>query len=445
MSLQSALLATAAEPRPEALERLQSRIPTEWIDAALAATGVATMRRRRLPVEQAIWLVIGIGLFRDLAIEQVVDALEIALPGAGGAVAKSSIPAARARLGEAPIKWLFERIARHWSRASAERHRWRGLTVYGIDGSSLRTADTAANREYFGGWPTGAGKADSSNPLVRMVTLLVLRSHLVAAARFAPYATNSELSLARELLDDIPNDSLTIFDALYMSMSFLHAVATAPNRHWLTKAKSTTKMKVVRTLGPGDDLVEMVTDDTARKRDPSLPRTWRARAITYEPATGKRRVLMTSLLDPKLYPADEIRDLYRERWELELAYDELKTEVLDAEVALRSKTPSAARQELWGVLIAFNLVRLEMEHVAKEAKVTPTRVSFAASLVMVRAQFDWSAIARSPGAIPRQLASLRGRLKRLILPPRRAHRRYPREIKNDYRRYPRKKAAPTAK
>jgi hypothetical protein len=191
VSFQDALHA-ASLSGPESLENFKNHIPSEWIEHALQATGTATLRRRRLPADQVVWLVIGIGLFRDRSIEEVVDALDIALPGPQASVAKSAIPPARARLGDSPLKLLFEQTSRAWSQASAERYRWRGLALYGIDGSSLRTVDTAQNRTEFGGWI--AGKGDSSNPIVRVVVLMALRSHLLAAARFGPYGASSELA-----------------------------------------------------------------------------------------------------------------------------------------------------------------------------------------------------------------------------------------------------------
>jgi hypothetical protein len=342
-------------------------------------------------------------------------------------------------VGDAPLKRLFERTAQAWSQSSLDRHRWRGLAVYGIDGSSLRTADTEENRTDFGGWT--AHKGDSSNPIVRVVVLMALRSHVLSAARFGGYAGTSELGLARELVDDISDHSLTILDALYVSSAFLHALSRGQQRHWLTKAKSNTKMHVVYEHADGDRVVEMQTSDEALAKDSSLPRVWRARAIEYRRSGFPPRTLLTSLLDADRYPAEELRLLYHERWEIELAYDELKTELLRGEVTLRSKSPGAVRQELWGVLIAFNLVRLEMERIADEARVSPTRVSFVASLALVRDEWEWTARTRSPGAVPKHLRNLRERLKRFILPPRRSHRRYPREIKNDYRRYPRRARA----
>src|SRR5262249_45884616 len=119
-----------------------------------------------------------------------------------------------------------------------------------------------------------------------------------------------------------------------------------------------------------------------------------------------------------------------ERWETEIGYDELKTHLLDRQEAIRSKTPAGVRQELWGIALAYNLVRLEMERVAAEARVPPTRISFVASLHLIRDQFhDLSLRTMKPGNVGRRLLELRQRLKRLILPPRRPDRHYPREVK----------------
>ena len=77
-------------------------------------------------------------------------------------------------------------------------------------------------------------------------------------------------------------------------------------------------------------------------------------------------------MDPKAYPAGEIAELYHERWELELGYDELKTDVLEQQEAIRSETPDGVRQELWGMAIAYNLVRREMDLAAREMGIYPS-------------------------------------------------------------------------
>ena len=98
-----------------AFDRIRRSLNPDWIDEALAATGTATVRRRRLPAEQVIWLVLGMALYRQLPIDDIVERLELVLPGTGKArLAKSAITQARARLGDEPMKWLFERCSSKW-------------------------------------------------------------------------------------------------------------------------------------------------------------------------------------------------------------------------------------------------------------------------------------------------------------------------------------------
>lgn len=244
--------------------------------------------------------------------------------------------------------------------------------------------DTAENRAYFGG-QSGRKGSESGYPMARVVALMVLRSHLLAGAWVGPYGGTNELAGAQELEALVPSKSLMILDRGFLAASLLLGIERpANNRHWLTRAKSNNKWPVIRRLGTGDEIVEMDVSRHALKQDASLPRTWQMRAIRYRRKGFRPQVLLTSLLDVDRYPAEEIVALYHERWELELGYDELKTELLDREEAIRSKTREGVEQELWGVLLAYNLVRVEMERVAESAKVEPTRIGFVESLRLIR-------------------------------------------------------------
>ena len=92
-------LEAVAEVSPETFEDLRRNIDPEWILQALEATETATVRNRRLPAEQVVWLVIGMALFRNRSIEDVVNKLDLALPCISLTVAPSSVVEARARLG----------------------------------------------------------------------------------------------------------------------------------------------------------------------------------------------------------------------------------------------------------------------------------------------------------------------------------------------------------
>jgi hypothetical protein len=424
MRFNEAFHATAAFASPPDVNGFRRHIDPAWIEEALEATGTATVRRRRLPSEQVIWVVLGMGLFRDRPLEDIVSKLDLALPGAG-TIARSSVSQARERVGSEPVRWLFERSGATWAHRSASAHSWRGLRLYGMDGSTIRVPDTPENREAFGGQFT-KGKM-SSYPMVRIVVLMALRSHLLATASFGRYEGVHELQYGKALCASIPESSLTIVDRGYFGASLLLGIESVGERHWLVRTKSNLKAKVIQNLGVGDDIVEMSVSDAARKQDASLPRTWRARRINYQVEGFPEQFLLTSLRDKARFPAQEIAALYHERWELELGYDEIKTELLDRTEAIRSKKPDGVRQELWGVLLAYNLVRLEMEALATQENIEPTRISFIESLRLIRNEWDWLSVT-SPGAIPKRLAVLRQNVKRYILPPRRK-RTYPRAVK----------------
>ena len=82
----------APQSNDDFLPRFRASIDPEWIEEALVATGTATIRRRRLPAEQVIWLVLGMGIMRDQPLTEIVAAMDLALPGKRGVrVAPSTI------------------------------------------------------------------------------------------------------------------------------------------------------------------------------------------------------------------------------------------------------------------------------------------------------------------------------------------------------------------
>lgn len=424
-------------PSEEFLPKFVASLDPDWIDEALAVTGTATIRRRRLPAEQVVWLVIGMCIFRDLSMRELVATMDLALPGSRGIrVAPSSIVQARERLGDEPLRWLFERTATAWGHASARAHAWRGLAIYGADGTTLRVPDSAENRAHFGGQDT-RWNSTSGYPLVRLVTVMALRSHILVGARFGAYAS-SEGALAHELWPLLPDHSLAIVDRGFFSARILVGIERGGiGRHWLTRAKSSLAYTRIERFAVGDELIEVNVSSEARKKDPSMPKTWRMRAIRYQRRGFQPQFLLTSLLDPTRYPAAEIIALYHERWEIELGYNEVKRVMLAREETTRSKSPRGVAQELWGLGIAYNLVRYEAERVAADAGVPPIRVSFVAALNFIEAALrTWGT--DNTGRLPERLIRLREDLTHFVLPERRA-RSYPRAVKIKMSNYARKR------
>jgi len=439
MDLGQALLSVGSGGRAESFEVFGRAIDAQWVEQALAATGSATVRRRKLPAEQVLWVVIAMGLFRDRSIQEVVHHLDLVLPARGGStrrgvVTSSAVVQSRDRLGAAPLATLFEQTATRWAGASADAYRWRGLSVYGVDGSALRIPDTPENEGAFG--RPGSSRGTAAYPQLRLVVLMVLRSHLLAGVSLGPWS-KGEIALAEPLWARLPDRSLTILDRGFLSYALLQRLATSgAERHWLIRAKSNLTCKTVRRLGPKDAIVQISLSRQARRAHPELPETLEVRAVRYQRKGFRPQTLLTSLLDPGVYPAAEIAELYHERWELELGFDEIKTHTLEREETLRSRAPERVRQEVWGLAIAYNLVRLHMQHVAQRALVAPTRISFRHALLLLRGFWQLTAWIASPGNLPRRLDGLHQELALLILPPRRP-RRYPRAVKIKMSSYPR--------
>ena len=438
-------LAYTAQITPQAFPKLTQHLDPKWVEEALLATDSATIRKRRMPAEQTVWLLLGMALLRDQPIPAVARQLDVALPAPDGSrtVASSALTQARARLGPEPMEWLFLRSAEEWANRAADIDRWRGLALYGVDGTTLRVADSAENREHFGGQDSGRhdggrDERQSGYPLMKLVVVMALRSHVIGAAVFGPYATD-ERTYATSLWETVPDHSLVLVDRNHLQASVLVPLMTkGTERNWITRAKSTTTFTSIRRLGPGDELVEFKVRREARKKDPSLPTHFDARAIRYQRKGYRPQILLTSLVDEKKYPASELRTLYHERWEIELGFGEIKTDMLERLETIRSKSPSAVAQEMWGLLIAYNLVRLEMARIATELGGPPIRISFVGALREF--VLDWlkAANGMSPGNIPKHLATLPDRLRHYVIPPRRGERAYPRAVKIKMSNYARK-------
>ena len=414
------------------LSALSRSLDAEWISRALATTGKASIRRRKLPAEQVVWLVIALALYRHQSIPEVAAHLDLVLPDeVNPDIAKSALTQARQRLGQAPLAQLFAISAACWDERHQGGRSWQGLARYAVDGSTLRTSDSEENRAHFGAQIYASGTV-ASYPQLRLLTLTALATHLVRDAVFGAYGKN-EVLYAKPLLDQVPNRSLTVFDKGFFSAGLLlHLQTQGIERHWLIPAKANTVWERLDQT-PGDYRVRMQVSSHARKADPRLPASWEARAIETTTHHGQKRILLTSLMDIKAYPAKDIVQQYEERWRIETSYRELKQDLLGSGLTLRSGTPETVCQEVWGALMAYNLVRLEMAQIAVEAEVPPTQLSFTAALHYLRHEWGWMAI-EAPRKLPTHLIRLRNRLADLLLTTKRG-RKYPRVVKSIPRRY----------
>ena len=143
MSLNRALY-LLSEDAPDNTTFTKSLKP-EWIEQVLRATNTATVRSQKLPPEKVVCLVIGMALFTDRSIKKVLEHLKLAM---SATMAASALTQARSRLTASLLRWLLERVALAWRRS--DETLWRGLSLYGVDGSHQRVAASAENHAHFG-------------------------------------------------------------------------------------------------------------------------------------------------------------------------------------------------------------------------------------------------------------------------------------------------------
>ncbi len=418
-----------------AYESVIQAIEPEWIEESLLATGKASIRNRRLPAQQAIWLVIWMGLIRNKSIKEVCSTMDIALQpdtkNEWSRVAPSVLTDCRRRLSDSPMSYLFKTTLESWKTKALGAQSDIGLHVLAVDGTTFRCQDSQENAEEFG----FISKTHKPYPQLRLVGLMSVETRLMLGAAFD--ACNvGEITLARRLFGDTPDNSLTLFDRCYFSADlFTQWQNAGSERHWLTPIKNKMRYEVVKEYAPNDLLIEMPISPQARKQNPNLPEKWQARFIAYQEPKGEIKGFITSLIDPDRYPLESILNIYWQRWEIEEGYGELKQTQLQNKVTLRSRFVEGVKQELWGVLIAYNLVRLEMAAIAEEAKVDPTRVSFTAAISLIDTQLRWLALSPD-GKLPAKLKQMRADIKHFILPDKRKHRTFPRSVLYIPSRYP---------
>lgn len=429
--LQTSLNETLADLPAGGIAQLSALIDPSWIAQALQATGKASIRRRKLPAEHAVWLVIGLALLRQMPLWQVVQEMALTLDGQDLPAPSASVQA-RQRLGAEPLEHLFGLLTQAWGRAHPVHPD--SLRVLAVDGVVWSAPDSADNRQGLGSGHTQYGPQPW--PMVRAVCLLDTDSHELLDAQLGDYH-QGELTLAAGLrgLDD----SITLFDRAYFSAAFLLDWQSAgSDRHWLMRARDNLRHEVEQTLGENDWLIRMPVSQRARQLRPELPSHWQARMVQTL-VDGKPRRFITSMLDAQRFDAQQLVQLYRQRWEIELGFREIKQSLQHSHSVLRSRQPQLVMQEVWGVLIAHTLLRRCMRLMAQHAKVEPVRISFHTARHAIVGVLRSVHLARA-GVVPQHLQWLMDEAQHFVLPPRRQGRSFPREVKRSTRsKYPPKK------
>jgi len=434
MAIQHDLLDLSERFNFSDLSSFTQHIPIEWVESTLRLSSSATIRRRRLPADQVLWLVLGMALFRDEPVHEVARRLNICAQGLASdkLLARSGVTNACKRLGSEAVEHLFRQTAEHWGHERYPEDEWHGLRVMAVDGALFRTQDTSELRDHFGSGNTSTAR-QTPYPMLRLVALMNVRSHIMVDAQISPYR-RGEVPLAETFLSRIPDRSITLFDKGFWSANLLLKLTQlGQQRHWLIPQRKGLVQRVVTRYAKGDELVEMSVSPQARKKNPSLPETWQVRRVTYPVKSGTKTV-MTSL-PPEQYSARQIGQLYQERWEIELGFRDIKSSMQKNAMTLRSKKVELVYQELWGLLLCYNIIRREASMAAVSFERAPSDIRFKPVCDYIAAQLIVMAASNPLSGTGRRLKELRSGVGSLFL-QRRSRPTTPRTVKISKTRYP---------
>jgi hypothetical protein len=364
---------------------LTTRFPLDQIRAVLKETGRESQRERALPAHVVMYYVIALGLYRPQDTREVLRVLQEGLKAMLGpehvvkTAGKPAISQARRRLGSEPLKRLYEAVARPVATPETQGAFYREWRMVAMDGFTLEVPDTEANRGAFAR-PESPSGGESAYPRLRGVGLVEVGTHVLFGVELGSYATG-EITLAKQVVPHLRPGMLCLADRYFPGYA-LWEQTTQTGAELVWRVRENIRFPVEEYLPDGSYLSRFYPKWTnGRPQGEGIP----VRVIDYEVLGKEERIrLVTSILDWKAAPADELAPLYLERWEFETVLDEFKTHLRGARTVLRSQTPELVKQEVYGILLAHFALRGLMHEAAIRSGRDPDRVSFTHTVNVVR-------------------------------------------------------------
>jgi hypothetical protein len=366
---------------------LAKTFPVEKVRSVLDSTGRASIRQRDLPAHVVVYYVIALALYMQSSYREVLrcllegvqwllnPAVRVKVTG------KSGISQARTRLGVEPIRQLHDEVVRPIATQETKGAWYRMWRLVSLDGSTMDVADEGVNEKAFG--RPAASRGQSAFPQLRFVSLVENGTHVLFGTQVGDYGTG-EVSLAKGTLGHLKAGMLCLADRNFFGFDLWNE-ANSSGADLLWRVKKNLLLPVEERLVDGSYLSRIYSSQKDQRRQSNGVIV---RVIEYElkgvPGAEPIYRLLTTILDPDKAPADDLAALYHERWEIETAFDELKTHLRGSKIVLRSKTPDLVRQEFYGLLMAHFAVRGLMHEAALRAQEDPDRLSFLHAVRVVR-------------------------------------------------------------
>ncbi len=398
-----------------------------------------------------IFVVFALAMRRDLSYPKVLNWListvrwiTICLPK--DLVENGTISRARQYLGVDVFRLIFEKFTKKYYKLTPDFH---GRSTVAFDGVTGTTPDTKSNSAAFGKPSTKKGSA--AFPQIRAVALMSLTMRCILDIAFGPYVGKGtgERALMLQILNKFEEKSLLfLLDAGFYSFKLIELFEDT-QQGFIMRLGKTPKIKCIKRL-PDGSYIGIIKkkfknpDSVKGNRLPQIEREIEVRVIPYQLKGFRAARLITNIFDETI-TAIEIIKHYHKRWDIELAFDEIKNRqcaTLKGQLAtvFRSKTAELVEQELYAILITYNCIRQLMYQAGEIHDKDPRFLSFSDVL-----QLLITAIPNISVLQPKQISASFNYLLRLISEsgidrPRRA-RVNPRVVKVNSSKFKRKNAS----
>ena len=290
---------------------------------------------------------------------------------------------ARKRLALPLLKELCDVVGQRVVKAQLPSWRWRGREVKLIDGTTLSMPDTKTNQAAYP--QVSQQKAGLGFPIARLVGIISLGCGTILEYAVGPCEgkKSGETSMLAAMGAGLGRGDIVLADRYYagyftLARLLARGVDVVTRQHQLRH----TRFQRGKHLGKCDHVVQWPRPPRPAWMDKAtyatMPETLRLR----ESRVGGW-ILVSSLCDAGAVSKQDLHELYRWRWHIELDFRAIKT-VMQMDV-LRCKTPAMIEKEIAAHLLAYNLVRSVMAQAASLTTLLPRQISFKGALQQLRA------------------------------------------------------------
>ncbi|MEU3147839.1 MULTISPECIES: IS4 family transposase [unclassified Streptomyces] len=320
------------------------------------------------------------------------------------------------------MRWLFDLLRGPAATPHGPQTHWRGLLVVALDGTTMTVPDSPAALTRF--TKQAGNHGGTGYPQIRLLALVACGTRTLIDAVFGPI-TSGETTYVPRLLPSLRPGMILLADRNFAAQKLVAGIADTGSEV-LVRLKNGRRMPALARYRDGSYL-SVLGPVRVRVVDCEITIT-----TTAGKHTGLYR-LATTLLDHNRHPAAELATLYHQRWEIETAYLELKSTILGGRV-LRARTPGGVEQEIYALLVVYQLLRTAMADATSTRPGTdPDRAGFTIAWQAARDQIILAA-----GVIADTVIDLAGTIGRHILAallPARRLRVSPRIVKRAISKY----------